>query len=65
MNEKTKNTICFTTALILAITAIVFLLISMFVITDKNWPLDIALGCSGVAGLLNAFRWNSIKKEKN
>ncbi|MBR3279171.1 MAG: hypothetical protein IKG01_09795 [Lachnospiraceae bacterium] len=53
-NNTTASTIIFASVMgVLAVTAIVFLLISMFGNWASNLPLTIALGCVGLAGILN------------
>ncbi len=47
------NKIVIAVELILAVTAIVLLLISMFGNVASNLPLTIALGCVGTCGVIN------------
>lgn len=62
---KTTTIIYIVTESILAITAFVFLAISMFGNWDSNLPLNIALGCSGLAGILTfLYQIKKTKEEK-
>jgi ABC-type uncharacterized transport system permease subunit len=62
---KTFTIIYTVTESILAITAIVFLAISIFGNPDTNLPLQIALGSTGLAGILTLiYQIRKTKKEK-
>lgn len=63
MKDSTVKKIVIVTESVLGIVGFIFLCISMFGNAASNYPLDIALGCTGVAGLLNAFYL--IKSRKN
>ena len=62
---KTTTIIYIVTESILAITAIVFLAISMFGNQATNLPLQIALGSTGLAGILTLiYQIKNNKEEK-
>lgn len=62
---KTTKVIYIVTESVLAITAFTFLAISMFGNWDSNLPLNIALGCSGLAGILTfLYQVKKTKEEK-
>ena len=62
---KTFTIIYTVTESILAITAIVFLAISIFGNPDTNLPLQIALGSTGLAGILTLIYQIRKTKEKS
>ena len=65
MKNTTTSKIIFVTVMaILGITAITFLLISLFGNWATNLPLSISLGCSGLAGILNLIYQIKNNKEK-
>lgn len=52
-NTSTSTKIFMVVMAVLGVTALVFLMISMFGSWATNLPLTIALGCVGLAGVLN------------
>ena len=67
MKNTTTSKIIFIIAMtILGITAITFLLISLFGNWTTNLPLMISLGCSGLAGILSmVYQIKNNKKATN
>lgn len=63
MKNTTAKNLFIVTEAVLGITAIVFILISMFGNISSNYPLTIGLGCVGMAGILNSIYLIKSRKE--